>query len=368
MTRRHRVVWASVVLAAVALLLAAAAATAKPPRSFFGVTPQRELEDADLARMEQAKVGTVRFELHWAGIDPGAGDDYDWSSPDRIVGRAADHGIRALPFAFATPKWVAELDGHACATGGCGTFAPTGKAALRAWREFLAAAVRRYGPDGEFWQENPQLPALPIRDWQLWNEQNSPTFYAPKPNVRNYAELLHAGRKAITAEDEGAEIILGGMFGTPRGGQRPAIAAWDYLAKLYDKGAKRDFDGVAPHPYAPKFESVVLQIELLRDEMKAAGDGRADLWITELGWASDGPPNPLNRGPAGQADRLKQAFRYFVEKRKKLNIRNVDWYSWRDNSGSGTALCEWCPYSGLVDDDLNPKPSLRAFTKFTGGS
>ena len=368
MTRRHRVVLASVVLAGVALLLAAATATAKPPRSFFGVTPQRALEDADLARMEKAKVGTVRFELHWAGIDPGPGGDYDWSAPDRTVARAAQRGIRALPFAFATPQWVAELDGHDCGAGSCGTFAPTGAAALRAWREFLAAAVRRYGPDGELWQENPQLPELPIRNWQLWNEQNSPSFYAPKPNVKNYAKLLRAGRKAITARDKGADIILGGMFGTPRGGQKPAIAAWDYLAKLYDKGAKRDFDGVAPHPYAPKFESVVLQIDLLRDEMRAARDGKADLWITEIGWASGGPPNPLNRGPAGQAARLKQAFKYFVKKRKRLNIRNVDWYSWRDNSGSGTALCEWCPYSGLVDDDLNAKPSLRAFTNFTGGS
>ncbi len=358
----------SVLLATVALLLAAAAAGARTPKSFFGVTPQRPLDGADFKRMDKANVGTLRFQLEWSGIDPGPGDDYDWSTPDRTIADAAAERIRALPFAFSTPRWVAELDGHDCSANPCGIFAPSGGAALDAWREFLAAAVQRYGPDGDFWQENPELPELPIRNWQLWNEQNSPSFYGPKPNVGDYAKLLHAGRRAITTEDKSAEIILGGMFGTPRGGQKPAIAAWDYLAKLYKKDAKRDFDGVAPHPYAPKFESVLVQIELLRDEMRNAGDGRADLWITEIGWASDGPPNPLNRGPEGQADRLAETFEYFVKKRKQLNIRNVDWYSWRDDSSAGPGLCEWCPFSGLLDDDLAAKPALKAFTKFTGGS
>ena len=368
MTSGHRVVRAGLALAAFVLLLASATASAHVPRAFFGVNPQSALQTADYQRMEKANVGTLRFELHWASIDKAPGGVYDWSDPDRIIGQAAAGGVRALPFAFATPQWVAALDGHDCSAAPCGTFAPTGAGAMAAWRDFLAAAVRRYGPNGEFWQANPDIPALPIRNWQLWNEQNSPSFYAPKPNVADYAELLHAGRRAITSEDAGAKIILGGMFGTPRGGQRPAIAAWDYLAKLYEKGAKPDFDGVAPHPYAPKLKSVKLQIKLMREAMSDAGDDDADLWITEIGWASGGPDNPLNRGDEGQADRLTETFKYFVKKRKRLNIRNVDWYSWRDESASGAGLCEWCPYSGLLREDLTAKPSLKAFTKFTGGS
>ncbi len=107
--------------------------------------------------------------------------------------------------------------------------------------------------------------------------------------------------------DREAEIVLGGMFGTPLGGTRPAIAAWKYLAKLYrQKGAQKQFDGVAAHPYGSKLDNVKIQLELLRDEMVAAGEGDADLWITEIGWASGGPPNPLNRGIQGQADRLRE--------------------------------------------------------------
>ena len=68
---------------------------------------------------------------------------------------------------------------------------------------------------------------------------------------------------------------MGGMFGTPLGGRKPGISAWDFLEKLYRiKGAKKSFDGVAPHPYAAKFSKVLAQIELIRDEMKDGGDAQ----------------------------------------------------------------------------------------------
>jgi hypothetical protein len=360
--------------AACALLLAlvlAAAATAKVPKTFFGVVPQAPLTTEDLDRMGQGKVGTLRFEIFWAGVDPSsAPDDYNWSAPDAVVGDAARNGIQPLPFIYSTPTWVANgLDGFSCNDESCPPYAPKGSAARNAWKDFLRDLVARYGPEGEFWDLNPDLPQKPIRTWQLLNEQNSPSFYKPKPNVKAYAKVLAAGHEAIVGVDRGAEVVLGGMFGTPLGGRKPGIAAWDYLEKLYRvKGAKKSFDGVAPHPYGAKLSKVLDQIELFRDEIKDAGDRKAELWITELGWASGGPPNPLNRGLQGQADRLKETFKYFKRKHNKLNIANVDWYSWRDNTAGNVGLCTWCPKSGLFTEGLDPKPSWDAFTKFTGGS
>ena len=332
--------------------------------------PQGPLTTADYEAMGDAKVGTLRFELYWGAIDPSpAADDYDWSASDEMVTGAARNGVGLLPFVSTAPAWVLALDGHQCDPGICPPYAPKGSAALAAWRAFLADAVNRYGPDGEFWALNPTLPKLPIRDWQIWNEQNSPSFWKPKPNVKAYAKLLDSAHDAITDADAGAEIILGGMFGTPLGGRKPAIAAWDFLARLYQqKGAKKNFDAVAPHPYASKFSKVLAQIDLLRDAMAQARDTKTAIWITELGWASGGSPNPLNRGLAGQADRLEEAFKYFIKKRKVLNIENVTWYSWRDNSTTGIGLCEWCPESGLLNEDGSSKPSFNAFTGFTGGS
>jgi polysaccharide biosynthesis protein PslG len=351
--------------------LVAAASTQAVPRQFFGVQPQGPLTTQDYERMGEAKVGLLRFELHWAGIDrtPSPGD-LDWSGPDEIVRQAARNRVSTLPFIYSTPAWVArDLDGRHCADAKCLPFAPKSKAARNAWAAFIGEAVKRYGPDGTFWVENPDLPKRPIRAWQLWNEQNSPTFYRPKPTPRAFVKLLGSGAKAIREADRGGEVIMGGMFGTPLGGRKPGIAAWNFLEKLYRvKGAKRTFDAVAPHPYAAHFRKKVLpQVKLFRDEMKDGGDRKAEMWITEIGWGSDGAASPLNRGPEGQAKRLKESFKYFKNHRKRFNIETVNWYSWRDNSADEAGLCKWCNFSGLLKENFEPKPSLRAFTKFTGG-
>lgn len=369
MSSGRRIGLAAAAAAAIAALAFAAAASAAP-RSFYGVMPQRPLTVEDFDRMGQAKVGTLRFEIPWAAIDPGPeGDDLDWTGVDMIVRHSAENGVRLLPFVYSTPIWVAELDEQTCSQEGCLANPPRGPEALAAWRDFLAAAVDRYGPQGEFWSENPDLRRLPIRTWQLWNEQNSPSFFRPRPNVKAFARLLEAGHDAITSRDRGAKIVLGGMFGTPLGGARPGISSWKFLRKLYKrKGAARHFDGVAAHPYAGRFNKVIAQVDLLRREMKRAGDRRTKLWITELGWASSGPPSPLNLGRKGQARKLRRAFRYFGRKRRKLKVKTVIWYSWRDNVDADAGLCPWCPFTGLLDEGLGAKPSLRAFTKLTGGS
>jgi hypothetical protein len=100
--------------------------------------------------------------------------------------------------------------------------------------------------------------------------------------------------------------------------------------------------------------------------MQQAGDGQTGLWITEIGWASAGVEHPLNRGPKGQAKRLRQSFKYFTRLRGRLGIQTVDWYAWRD-ANSSAGVCEWCPKAGLFTKTLVPKPSWDAFTSFTGG-
>jgi hypothetical protein len=89
------------------------------------------------------------------------------------------------------------------------------------------------------------------------------------------------------------------------------------------------------------------------------------MWITEIGWGSAKGGNPLNRGTQGQAQRLKQSFKYLQKKRNKLNLETVTWFSWMDST---TSICDWCAKSGLFKAGLVEKPAWRAFTKFTGGS
>jgi polysaccharide biosynthesis protein PslG len=353
-------------LAAIAIALTAPAAQGAIPRSFWGIGSQTALDDAALDRMGQGQVGTLRHAIFWSITDPSpAAGDEDWSSVDPIVAGAARNGVEILPFFFGTPAWVAQgLDGRNCQPVKCGTFAPKKKAALEAWKTYLGAAVDRYGPNGTFWTDNPTLPKLPFRTYQIWNEMNSTTFYKPKASPKQYAKLLSASAEAIRAKDPAAEIVLGGM--AQLAGSRKAVEASEYLKDFYKvAGVEDDFDGVAIHPYGASVDKISSQVELFRKVMKQAGDSGASLWVTEIGAGSATGGNPLNRGKQGQAQLLTKAFKYFRKSRNKHNIESLIWFSWMD---SKVSICEWCKTSGLFKKDLRPKPAWNAFTKFTGGS
>jgi hypothetical protein len=354
---------------AIAALTAAVAAPAAGavPRSFYGIVPQTQLTNPDYDRMAQGKVGTVRITLNWSAVEQEP-DVYHWTGYDAIVAGAARAGVTVLPFVFGTPPWVAKgLDRRRCRGHECGLFAPKSKKAMLHWRDFLADAIARYGPNGTFFAEHPEVPRKPIRNWQIWNEQNSKDFYRPKPSPGGYAKLLDQAAKAIRTNDPGAEVILGGMAEFRRLAKGPrVIAGSDFLRRLYQArgNVKRDFDGVAPHPYAGKVARVIRQTTKTRKVMRKHGDGRTGLWITELGWSSSRGGNPLEVGPKEQAKRLTKSLRYYKRKANRFNVKNVSWFSWVD---SPTAICDWCANSGLLAPGLVEKPAWRAFVKFTGG-
>jgi polysaccharide biosynthesis protein PslG len=357
----------TVAVAALAMLTVgtASAAAKKAPADFYGVVPQTALAAKDFERMSSGKVGTLRTLLSWASVDQtSAANDNTCSGFDAIVTEAAKAGIEVQPFIFGTPAWVAkDLDGANCSGDKCGLYTPKSPAALDAFKTFVGDTVDRYGPSGTFWTEHPEVPKDPITVWQILNEQNSKSFYLPKPNPKSYAKVLKAADAAIDARDPSAEIVLGGM--AELAGSRKAIKGSKYLQKLYKvKGAKNYFDAVAPHPYGATVDRVSEQVELYRKVMKKAHDSKADMYVTEVGAGSAKGGSSLNRGKKGQAKLLKDIYKYFIKQRNKLNVEVVDWFSWQD---SRTSICSWCKTSGLLTAGGQTKPSYKEFTKLTGG-
>ena len=398
---------AAIALVASATLASPAAAkkAAPPPPTFFGISPQTELNAGDYALMSQSNFGTLRVAIPWSVVDPVApAGGYDWSSSDRIIAAAASHGIDVQPVLYATPQWVAkDLDGASCDIESCFLYGPRSPAAQAAWSQFVAAAVHRYGVNGEFWGQGtptappggaspclvPSLckqsatrPAIdkdaaaaaraqvcgcpgshPIRVWQIWNEQNSGSFYLPAPDPTVYGQIVTSAAAAIRGVDPTAQVILGGMpelAGTPG-----VMAGHKFLKKLYKiPGFKASFDGVASHPYGNNLKGMTKQVDLLRKEMVAAKDKRTSMYVTEIGWSSEDGGNWLNLGSSGQVSMIKKAYKYFTTQRKPLKLRNVTYFTWSDSTSA--TVCEWCGQAGLLDAAFQPKPAFTALMKFTG--
>jgi hypothetical protein len=367
---------ASVVTAFVALGLActvAAALLSRPdaaqaaPRSFFGIVPQAPLEEEDVRYMRAARIGTVRLPIGWDSVQPTRAGGYDWEVPDREIATAARQGLRVLPFLAGTPRWASHK----------AKSLPIDSARVRqGWSAFVKAAVRRYGPGGEFWTEHSPAVAedgivirrpVPIRAWQIWNEANF--FYFAYPvSVSRYARLLKLSSRAVKSADPGAQVILSGLFGEPDERGKQGISAVDFLAALYRvPGIESFFDGVALHPYAFHVEDLERMVEETRAVAVDNGDPGVALYITEMGWGSQNDPNTVafEQGIGGQARELRDAYRYLLHNRHRLNLKAAYWFTWKDSR----FYCNFCDSVGFFRevDRYRPKPAWFAFVRLSGG-
>jgi polysaccharide biosynthesis protein PslG len=335
--------WVALALTVSLVGMAAAPAAARAPRDFFGVVPQGPLAASDFDRM-QGVVGTLRIPIYWYQVERLPGE-YEFAGLDRLVGEAADRGIRILPFIYGSPKWATGNEARP----------PLRSSARTAWLALLRRLVRRYGPDGDFWHGRPRRE--PIRRWQIWNEPNFLLFWRPRPSPRGYARLLRVSARAIRAEDPGAIIIAAGVAPVEAG-----ITPWAFLRRMYEvPGVRRHFDVAALHPYAPHIRWVETQIRLVRGVMRAAGDSRKPLQLTEIGVASASTyPNPFDKGLRGQASFLRRALRLSLQKRRRWHLTGVDWFTWQD-APAADPHCVFCQYGGLFDEDGAAKPAWWAF-------
>jgi hypothetical protein len=337
------------------LLLAPAAQAAQAPSSFAGMAPQGPTSEKDYELMESSGVGSVRLPMYWAGIQsetPFAAEP-DFDGFDHDVRIAAEHGIRIMPFVWGSPDWAASRDIEF----------PVATSWQRwAWATFLRDAVDRYGPYGTFWFEHSAVPYLPIRDWEVWNEENIVTF-SGSTNPTGYAKLLRASARVLREADPGARVLLGGLFGRPLQ-IPPNTASGDYLSRLYRAGnVKPFFDGVALHPYVADASAMRAQIRNLRRIMSAHHDARTPLYLTEIGWGSDSYESRWERGPEGQARELNEAMSMLVLNRREWNVGGIWWFSWADLNDS----CQFCDSAGLLTTDRKAKPSWYLFNGWTGG-
>jgi hypothetical protein len=225
----------------------------------------------------------------------------------------------------------------------------------------VATAVRRYGPGGEFWAQNPQLPLRPVVEWPVWNKQNAQHFWRRKPSPRRYVALLRLTSttiKRVDAKRTGCarrHVRIPEQTALDLQGLPEAAVQRGVHAATLRRGRATSVGGT--------LRLLRAQIQAARQIMDRSGDGETPILVTELGWSTAGPRKwPLVTTPSGQAKLLKRSFGLLLRQRGRWGIEGVVWFAWRVFTQD---LCRWCGGAGLLNLNGDREPAWSRFKGFT---
>lgn len=328
------------------------------PPDFVGIVapevlpapPAKRRQALDAQRA--AGVRLLRQTFDWSQIEVRPGE-LNFTAYDGLVAASSRAGLRLLPVIFRPPAFFAARRTRGAKITSTTTMPPRRPGDMV---PFARALVRRYGPKGSFWAEHPEVPANPIRSWQVWNEPNLPAYWGGKPDAAAYVALLRAAGDAIHSVDPRGEVVTAGL---PE--SRLGVPLLTYVRELYAAGARGTFDTLAVHPYATSVDAVLLAVRGARAVATSNGDGAVRIWITEVGWASGGPGSSFTVSPERQGQLVAGLLRRAAAEARQLKLRGVVYYSWRDVPPYPGGKDFWGLHTGMVNRDNSVKPALAAF-------
>jgi polysaccharide biosynthesis protein PslG len=224
----------------------------------------------------------ARTDVLWERAEPtppaGGIHLYDWSFDDAIAGSLARAGLRWLAILDYTAPWARLVP--------TALHSPPRSAAE--FGSFAAAFASRYGRGGAFWAAHPDLPQLPVVDYEVWNEPDNGQFWQPLPDAASYAQLYLSSASAIARVDPAADVIVGGLVNASSFLPQMLAARPDLRGRL---------QGVAIHPYGATPNAVLAKVRRARSALTELGLAAVPLYVTEFGWTVH-PAGSLNWAPA----------------------------------------------------------------------
>jgi hypothetical protein len=209
----------------------------------------------------------IRVEVAPAAIIPGALDTPDFSGLDQYMALAERYHLRVVGVLLTIPPGLADCarPPAADAVDRCAT------SDLGGYGEIVREIVRHADPV--------------IKDWEVWNEPDTPSFFNGTP--QQYAYMLREAYGVIKQIDPTDQVLLGGIS-SPRGMSwlaqvlstpgADAIHAFD-IANVHERGR---LGALAP------------AIEAWRQFFAQRGF-QGPLWVTEHGYPSN-PRYQKDRG------------------------------------------------------------------------
>ncbi len=341
----------------------------------------------ELSTAAASGVESVRFPLYWFDVQPysamdrvptdtvssmtpatDGGAPFRWGKLDEFVGAASARGIRLLPIIIGAPQWAAD---------------PRWNKTLKipadpsTYAKFSSALVKRYGPNGDFWNENPAVMKTPITTWQIWNEPDLDRYWPQHLGetqtvtvggkvkrlrglnfAPSYTTLLRTARASIKQADPGAQVMLASM--TNR--------AWLSLKLLYASGAKGTFDEVGANVFSKTAPNVIEAIKQVRSTMSANGDARLPYSATEYSWSSASGAIPLTAhmgwivtSVTNQAKNAGAAMDLFSRYRASLKIKATYWYTWASDDSGTESVWDYAGLRRVGMSSVSSKPVLATF-------
>ena len=251
--------------------------------------PDFEAMDDHLQAMQDLGVDHVRVIIPWRGNEPwgppgtlpSSVEQEYWARSDYIINRAAERGMAVLGVLNHAPEW-GGADPAPWATLG---FEEAPDPELYA--QYAARVVQRYGSK--------------VGAYEIWNEPNAVTGWAPQIDAVAYTEVLKAAYTAIknvNGDDPNDPLVVAGVLGAVVTVPLATLDPRTFVETMYASGAKGFFDALSFHPYhyslkfgegevTPqepwKVNSPLEQVIAIRQLMLANGDAALRIWATEYG-------------------------------------------------------------------------------------
>ncbi len=288
--------------------------------SLFGM----HVSSLSAGRTYPGRLGGVRLwdaGVRWDEIEQEEGV-YDWTRLDTAVATAKAAGAKEITYVLgSTPEWAAKYVRPDTYYYGGGTASEPAK--LSYWRDWVRTVATRY--KGR------------ITTYQIWNEANLASFWAPErpAHWKRMALLTDIAAEEIRSIDRKAKIASASstVIQSKRFAKESFFSR--YLRSLRNRDVKLDAVSVHLYPWTTKGPGGGTPIDRLkglaaaREVMDRLGFGKVPIWDTEVNYGNrrdNGHPTEVfspRVGAAYLARTYIDSLRYQIEK--------VFWYSWESH-------------------------------------